>query len=137
MTCGVVQGVVAVIPQDDRLLVIRRAQGIRAGGWWCFPGGAIEPGETPEAALIREIREELGLDIRPCRKLWEWTRPDGQLHLHWWLAQPVGSLSDVVPNPAEVAEARLVSVDELRKLDPVLESNLLFLEHYPRTCDIA
>lgn len=128
----------AVFVQDDRLLVIRRAAGIRAAGWWCLPGGAIDPGETPEQAVVREVEEELGLKVRPVRKLWEWLRPDGTLFLHWWLVELAHrSALDVVPNPAEVAETRLVSFDEFRSLEPVLESNLLFLEHYQRTCPNA
>jgi hypothetical protein len=55
--------------------------------------------------------------------------------LHWWLAEPLDAISQAVPNPAEVAEARLVSLTEFRCLHPVLESNLLFLEHYERTCE--
>lgn len=126
------------VPQEPRrILAIRRAEHIRAGGCWCFPGGGIEPGETPEQAVVREIQEELALAVRPIRKLWEWLRPDGGLKLHWWLVESLEELSHAVPNPAEVAEARLVSLDEFRGLDPVLESNLLFLEHYERTCESA
>lgn len=128
----------AVLPHEGRLLVIRRAEGIRAAGWWCFPGGAIDAGETPEQAIVREMQEELGLAIRPVRKLWEWLRPDGRLLLHWWLVELDNpDLADMDVNPAEVAEARMVSLDEFRCLEPVLESNLLFLEHYERTCKPA
>jgi mutator protein MutT len=127
------QGVVAVIPRGDQLLFIRRAEGIRAAGWWCLPGGAIEPGESPEQAVVREIEEELGAVIRPRRKLWEWVRPDGHLLLHWWLVDAPDPLL-VVPNPAEVAETRWVTPAQARDLSPVLESNVLFLEHYERTC---
>lgn len=51
----------AVIAQDDRLLVARRPAHARHGGLWEFPGGKCEPGETDEAAIARELREELGL----------------------------------------------------------------------------
>jgi 8-oxo-dGTP diphosphatase len=131
----VVEGVVGVVALDGRLLAIRRAQGIRAGGAWCLPGGAIEAGESQEQAIVREMQEELGLTVRPIRKVWEWLRPDGALLLHWWLVEPIGTLEGMVPCPAEVAEVRLVSAGELRGLEPVLESNLLFVEHYERTCE--
>ncbi|MCL1897087.1 MAG: (deoxy)nucleoside triphosphate pyrophosphohydrolase [Clostridiales bacterium] len=52
----------AVIVKGYRLLATQRGYGDYAG-WWEFPGGKIEPGEAPEAALVREIKEELDADI--------------------------------------------------------------------------
>jgi 8-oxo-dGTP diphosphatase len=54
----------ALIAQKERLLVARRPPGKKFGLLWEFPGGKVEPGEGFEQALIREIREELCLDIR-------------------------------------------------------------------------
>jgi 8-oxo-dGTP diphosphatase len=53
---------VALVDGDGRVLVQQRPAGKPAAGLWEFPGGKIEPGETPEAALIRELKEELGID---------------------------------------------------------------------------
>lgn len=53
---------VAVIDVDGRVLLTRRPEGKPMAGLWEFPGGKVEPGETPEAALIRELHEELGID---------------------------------------------------------------------------
>ncbi len=53
----------ALVDVDGRVLLTRRPEGKAMAGLWEFPGGKLEPGETPEAALIRELREELGIDV--------------------------------------------------------------------------
>ncbi|MEM8787742.1 MAG: 8-oxo-dGTP diphosphatase MutT [Pseudomonadota bacterium] len=53
---------VALIDGDGRVLLAQRPAGKSMAGLWEFPGGKVEPGETPEAALIRELQEELAID---------------------------------------------------------------------------
>ena len=53
----------ALIDIDGRILLARRPEGKTMAGLWEFPGGKLHPGETPEVALIRELREELGIDV--------------------------------------------------------------------------
>ncbi len=53
---------VALIDRDGRVLLAQRPEGKSMAGLWEFPGGKIEPGETPEAALVRELHEELGIE---------------------------------------------------------------------------
>ena len=53
---------VALIDQDGRVLLAQRPNGKSMAGLWEFPGGKVETGETPEAALIRELQEELGIN---------------------------------------------------------------------------
>jgi len=54
---------VVLVDADGRVLLARRPEGKAMAGLWEFPGGKIDPGETPEAALIRELAEELGIDV--------------------------------------------------------------------------
>ncbi len=63
---------VALIDADNRVLIGQRRRQDAMGGLWEFPGGKVEPGETPEAALVRELREELGIEV--CERcLWPLT----------------------------------------------------------------
>jgi 8-oxo-dGTP diphosphatase len=57
------QVVAAVFTEGERVLACRRREHLQAGGRWEFPGGKLEAGETPDAALAREIAEELGVEI--------------------------------------------------------------------------
>ena len=57
----------ALVDADRRVLIAQRPEGKTFAGLWEFPGGKVELGETPEAALIRELREELGIETQtPC-----------------------------------------------------------------------
>ena len=57
----------ALVDRDGRVLLAQRPPGKHLAGKWEFPGGKVEPGESPEAALVRELREELGIDtVRSC-----------------------------------------------------------------------
>ncbi|WP_298426180.1 (deoxy)nucleoside triphosphate pyrophosphohydrolase [Rhodoblastus sp.] len=58
---------VALVDADHRVLVAQRPEGKQLAGLWEFPGGKLDPGERPEQALIRELREELGVEVKaPC-----------------------------------------------------------------------
>lgn len=58
---------VAMVDADGRVLLAQRPEGKSMAGMWEFPGGKVEADETPEAALFREIKEELGVDLcQPC-----------------------------------------------------------------------
>jgi len=54
---------VTLVDADGRVLLAERPAGKAMAGLWEFPGGKVQPGETPEAALIRELAEELGIDV--------------------------------------------------------------------------
>ncbi|MGB3538411.1 MAG: 8-oxo-dGTP diphosphatase MutT [Mesorhizobium sp.] len=57
----------ALVDADGRVLIAQRPQGKQLAGLWEFPGGKVEPGETPEECLVRELREEIGIETKiPC-----------------------------------------------------------------------
>ena len=120
------RGVAAVVVRDGRLLVIQRSRLVEAPLAWCFPGGAIEPGEDEPAALIRELQEELQVAVRPVHRLWQ-SVTDWQVELSWWLAD-LADGGEPAPNSDEVADAVWLPPSQLRRLPGLLSSNHAFLD---------
>ncbi len=81
-----IEVVAAIIIKDGKVFATQRGYG-EWQGWWEFPGGKIEAGESPEAALVREIREELDADIEVGELLEtvEWDYPKFHLTMHCFI----------------------------------------------------
>jgi 8-oxo-dGTP pyrophosphatase MutT (NUDIX family) len=125
---GKLHGVVAAIhrPADDRWLLIRRSATVAAPLKVCFPGGGVEIGESIEAAVVREIREELGVQIQPIKHCWTWDHPERPLKLFGWIAVLTGG--DLRPDPAEIAEILWLTAEEAIHHPDALSSNRSFVE---------
>jgi 8-oxo-dGTP diphosphatase len=85
--------VAAVIERDGKILACRRAPHKSLAGLWEFPGGKVEPGESDEVALAREIREELGIEITVGAFIAESLAPAGEamIHLNAYWARLAGN----------------------------------------------
>lgn len=105
-----IQVVAAVIQADRRVFATQRGYGPQKDGWE-FPGGKIEPGETPRQALIREIREELDTEIAVGDKLLqvEYDYPDFHLSMGCYLCAVRSGLLTL----KEHESAKWLSMDEL------------------------
>ena len=109
-----IEVVAAIIKKDNKIFSTQRGYG-EYKDWWEFPGGKIEPGETPEAALVREIREELdaGIEVGNLLKTIEWDYPEFHLTLHCYMCS---LLSDAL-HLNEHEAARWLRADELRSVN--------------------
>ena len=105
-----IEVVAAIIRQGDRIFATQRGYGPWKD-WWEFPGGKLEPGETPEAALVREIREELstGILIDRFLRTIEWDYPEFHLTMHCYIC----SLDGDAPHLNEHEAARWLTSEEL------------------------
>ncbi|RPF32062.1 NUDIX domain-containing protein [Streptomyces sp. TLI_185] len=120
------EAIVAVLRRGGRVLAIRRGPGVPRPGYWQPLSGKVEPGETQEQAVVREVREEVGLTVSPLAKVWESETDDGLFRLHWWTAD--ATTDEVVPDPVEVAETRWVTPEEFLALTPVFDGDREFFE---------
>ena len=114
------RGVVAIIVRQNRLLVIQRSQTVTAPGMLCLPGGGIEPGESEEEALCREMREELNLEVTPVRLCWRSTTSWGT-DLAWWHAK-IDEDEQPVANPDEVEAVFWMTQTEINQSEGMLPS---------------
>lgn len=121
------RGVIGVIEDRGRFLMVRRALALTSGGCWCFPGGHLERGETSRAALVRELSEELAIRVEPQDRLGA-VRVAGErryILAVWTVHRIKGTLQ---PNPAEIADYRWVTLREIADVAPGLASNRLVVE---------
>jgi mutator protein MutT len=112
--------------REGKLLIAQRPVGTHLGGLWEFPGGKLEPNETFEACLARELREELGIEVAVGRPIQSLTHsyPEKTVHLRFfacrWLRHE--------PQPLDCAALRWVTADELSLYAfPAADSQLLGL----------
>ena len=109
-----IEVVAAIICKDNQIFATQRGYGDFKGGWE-FPGGKMEPGETPEAALVREIREELAVEISVGDLLTtvEHDYPNFHLTMHCYLCQLTGGEITLLEHEA----ARWLSKGELYSVE--------------------
>lgn len=120
------QAVVAVLIRAGRVLAIERGPLTERSGYWALPSGRVEPGESQPEALVREVREEVGLVVTPGAKVWECETDNRTFQLHWWTA-PAES-GDLTLDPGEVSAARWVTPDEYLQLKPTFATDRHFFE---------
>ena len=103
----------AVVERDGRFLVTRRQDGVHLEGYWEFPGGKCEPGESHEDCLRREMREELDVDARVGDELLAVSHayPERTVELHFFRCELAGA-----PAPQQGQEMRWVTRAELSSL---------------------
>lgn len=68
----------AILVYNDKILIARRKRELRNGGCWEFPGGKIKAGETPRQCLKRELKEEMGIEVKIAEQLGSETHDDGR-----------------------------------------------------------
>jgi mutator protein MutT len=113
----------AVIERAGALLITRRLQGVHLEGFWEFPGGKCEPGETIQACLRREMVEELAVDVLVGDEIFTTTHtyPERRVTLHFLQCELLGT-----PAPQLGQEMRWVKRDELRALEfPPADAELI------------
>ncbi|MQA27894.1 MAG: NUDIX domain-containing protein [Micromonosporaceae bacterium] len=123
---GKPEAIVAVLRRVGRVLVIKRGPEASRSGYWAPLSGRIEPGESQRDAVAREVREEVGLRVRPLAKVWECDTDDGGFLLHWWTAEV--EPGDLVLDAGEVSEARWVTPEEFLGMEPTFAGDRDFFE---------
>jgi mutator protein MutT len=125
---------IAVVEHAGRFLIGQRPLGVALAGLWEFPGGKIEPGESPEAAAVRECREETGLRVVPIRRypLAEHHYDHARVQLHFIACRAME------PLPASTGVFRWVLRQELENYDfPAGNRALLDLLRQEGDCTAA
>ena len=115
----------ALYDAEGRVLIAQRPQGKHQAGRWEFPGGKVAPGESETEALVRELHEELGIDVaasRPFMRL-EHSYPDRSVELSMWIVERFSG----TPRGLDGQKLRWVAPADLPHAD-LLEADRPFVE---------
>ena len=110
----------AIIPYEPNKILLIKRNTVPFKGYWALPGGRVDPGETVEQAIIREVKEETGLDVTIERKIGEYIEQgvkDGVEYEYYptcFVVKPVGG--EIKKQESEIQEIKLFSLNELPKL---------------------
>ncbi len=98
---------------EGRVLITKRPAHVHLGGLWEFPGGKVDPGETDNEALLREIREETGLSIHIDKLFWKEHAvfPEKSVRLHFYTCRLTHEPQEIIPD--EIDDHRWVKPEEL------------------------
>ena len=109
----------AIIPYESNKILLIKRNTVPFKGYWALPGGRVDPDETVEQTIIREVKEETGLDVKIERKIGEYIErgvKDGVEYEYYptcFLVKPVGG--EIKKQESEIKEIKLFSLDELPK----------------------
>ena len=117
------QGVAAIIRKSNKFLFVKRSNYKEtAKGYWCPVTGEIEANETQEEALQREVMEEVGLEVIADKKICQIPTHDNKYTLHFWTTKIISGEARI--NSNEATDLKWVTLDEMKKLDPVYEEDI-------------
>lgn len=118
--------VMIIIKKENNFLMGKRSSWKqKAPGYWCPISGHVEENETEERAVEREAFEEIGVRVRPLRKITMIPAHDKSVMLHWWLAEIISGEPQISNN--ENSELRWFSKSELQTLEPVFKEDIEIL----------
>jgi ADP-ribose pyrophosphatase YjhB (NUDIX family) len=125
------QAIVAIIEDGDEMLFIERGLADTYGGYWSNVTGEMNAGESQADACVREAFEEVGLKVKPERKLWESVTRGAHFVLHWWLCRLDGPRI-VKPQPGEVENFRWGKLADVEQITPMFsDTRLFYRDVYP------
>jgi len=110
---------VAVVEFPDRRILLVKRRTVPFKGYWALPGGRVEAGETVEQTVVREVKEETGLDVEIVRKIGEYCEKGFKDEVEYdyspacFLVKPVGG--EIRRQESEIEEIELVNLEEVPK----------------------
>lgn len=123
MTPPLPDAVLAVIYHDDKVLLGQRSKNeSHAAGYWAAIGGGVEPGESFEQAIIREVKEEIGVDVRVVQKLESFPATENTCMLHWFHVEIISGTPRICDE--EHDELRWFKPSELQVLKPSFKEDI-------------